>query len=149
MVLGEKPERLLSILTDQIELLTGARPGLETIIAAGKVGGQSLVVKWINLTLFIFSFTLRSFQAFCIHGAVAHSFRYVFWTVTYYASLSISCKGRLYTQTPIARAIEPMTAAPRGFLISNSLIILSTLCCPAEHKLSTHQLWHSPRDGAR
>lgn len=100
MVLGEKPERLLSILTDQIELLTGARPGLETIIAAGKVGGQSLVVKWINLTLFIFSFTLRSFQAFCIHGTVAHSFRYVFWTVTYYASLSISCKGRLYTQNP-------------------------------------------------
>jgi WD40 repeat protein len=39
VVLGEKPERLLSILTDQIELLTGERPGLETIhAAAGKLG---------------------------------------------------------------------------------------------------------------
>jgi WD40 repeat protein len=38
-VLGEKPERLLSILIDQIELLTGERPGLETInAAAGKLG---------------------------------------------------------------------------------------------------------------
>ncbi len=37
--LGEKPERLLSILTDQIEVLTGDRPGLETIsAAAGKLG---------------------------------------------------------------------------------------------------------------
>jgi len=37
--LGEKPERLLSILTDQIEVLTGERPGLETInAAAGKLG---------------------------------------------------------------------------------------------------------------
>jgi predicted ATPase len=37
--LGEKPERLLSILTDQIELLTGERPGLETLNAAsGKLG---------------------------------------------------------------------------------------------------------------
>jgi WD40 repeat protein len=37
--LGEKPERLLSILADQIELLTGERPGLETInAAAGKLG---------------------------------------------------------------------------------------------------------------
>jgi hypothetical protein len=36
VVLGEKPERLLSILTDQIELLTGARPGLETINATGE-----------------------------------------------------------------------------------------------------------------
>ena len=37
--LGEKPERLLSVLTDQIELLTGDRPGLETInAAAGKLG---------------------------------------------------------------------------------------------------------------
>ena len=36
VVLGEKPERLLSILADQIELLTGARPGLETINAAGE-----------------------------------------------------------------------------------------------------------------
>jgi WD40 repeat protein len=37
--IGEKPERLLSILTDQIEVLTGERPGLETInAAAGKVG---------------------------------------------------------------------------------------------------------------
>jgi len=37
--LGEKPERLLSILTDQIELLTGERPGLETVnAAAGKLG---------------------------------------------------------------------------------------------------------------
>jgi WD40 repeat protein len=37
--LGEKPERLLSILTDQIVLLTGERPGLETInAAAGKLG---------------------------------------------------------------------------------------------------------------
>ena len=37
--LGEKPERLLSILTDQIELLIGERPGLETIhAAAGKLG---------------------------------------------------------------------------------------------------------------
>ena len=34
VALGEKPERLLSILTDQIELLTGARAGLETINAA-------------------------------------------------------------------------------------------------------------------
>jgi TIR domain/NB-ARC domain/APAF-1 helical domain len=37
--LGEKPERLLSIVTDQIELLTGERSGLETInAAAGKLG---------------------------------------------------------------------------------------------------------------
>jgi hypothetical protein len=37
--LGEKPERLLSTLADQIELLTGERPGLETInAAAGKLG---------------------------------------------------------------------------------------------------------------
>ena len=37
--LGQKPERLLSILTDQIEVLTGERPGLETInAAAGKLG---------------------------------------------------------------------------------------------------------------
>ena len=37
--LGERPDRLLSILTDQIELLTGERPGLETInAAAGKLG---------------------------------------------------------------------------------------------------------------
>src|SRR5438477_11725166 len=37
--LGEKPERLLSILTDQIELLMGERPGLETVnAAAGKLG---------------------------------------------------------------------------------------------------------------
>jgi WD40 repeat protein len=37
--LGEKQERLLSILTDQIEALTGERPGLETInAAAGKLG---------------------------------------------------------------------------------------------------------------
>jgi NB-ARC domain/TIR domain len=37
--LGEKPERQLSILADQIELLTGERPGLETInAAAGKLG---------------------------------------------------------------------------------------------------------------
>jgi WD40 repeat protein len=37
--LGEKPERLLLILVDQIELLTGERPGLETInAAAGKLG---------------------------------------------------------------------------------------------------------------
>jgi hypothetical protein len=37
--LGERPERLLSILADQIELLTGERSGLETInAAAGKLG---------------------------------------------------------------------------------------------------------------
>jgi len=37
--LGEKPERLLAILADQIELIAGERPGLETInAAAGKLG---------------------------------------------------------------------------------------------------------------
>src|ERR1700733_14885775 len=37
--LGEKSERLLSILIDQIEVVTGERPGLETVnAAAGKLG---------------------------------------------------------------------------------------------------------------
>jgi hypothetical protein len=40
--LGEKPERLLSILADQIELLTGERPGLATIDAAGGKLGEAL-----------------------------------------------------------------------------------------------------------
>ena len=40
--LGEKPERLLSILSDLIELLTGERPGLETINAAAAKLGEAL-----------------------------------------------------------------------------------------------------------
>ena len=40
--LGEKPEGLLSILADQIELLTGERPGLETINAAAGKFSESL-----------------------------------------------------------------------------------------------------------
>ena len=40
--LGEKPERLLSILTYQIEVLTGERPGLETINAAAAKFSEAL-----------------------------------------------------------------------------------------------------------
>ncbi len=40
--LGEKPERLLATLSDLIELLTGERPGLETISAAAAKLGEAL-----------------------------------------------------------------------------------------------------------
>jgi WD40 repeat protein len=40
--LGEKPERLLATLSDLIELLTGERPGLETISAAAAKLGETL-----------------------------------------------------------------------------------------------------------
>ena len=40
--LGEKPERLLATLSDLIVLLTGERPGLETISAAAAKLGEAL-----------------------------------------------------------------------------------------------------------
>src|SRR5271155_2896651 len=83
------------------EAINRHRAGKETINQIAQVimtvGGRSLVVKWINLTLFKFSFTLSAFQAFFIQGTVAHSSRYGIRTVTYYAIVSTSCKGRLYT----------------------------------------------------
>ena len=49
--LGEKPERLLSILSDLITLLTGERPALETINAAAAKLGEALGDRRILLVI--------------------------------------------------------------------------------------------------
>ena len=49
--LGEKPENLLSIVTDLIEILTGERPGLENLNAAAAKLGEALGERRVLLVI--------------------------------------------------------------------------------------------------
>jgi WD40 repeat protein len=49
--LGEKPDKLLSMISDLIEILSGARPGLENIIAAAARLGEALGKRRILLVI--------------------------------------------------------------------------------------------------